>query len=87
MKMLTPKGLMPVRTLMGGVSNYRKCFRDPSIRLRPINSLHRKDAKLSFKPGMETIVREVLAELGAPSILVFPDFDAIADSSLSFLPY
>ena len=33
---------------------------------------------------MERIVRELLAELAAPSILVFPDWDAVIDKSRPF---
>ena len=36
---------------------------------------------------MEVIVREILAELAVPPILVFPDWDAAADGSRPFHVY
>ena len=36
---------------------------------------------------METIVRTLLEELSAPPVLVYPDWDAVADNSRPFLLY
>ena len=36
---------------------------------------------------MEVFVRQLLDELAAPPILVFPDWDAVADSSRPFHVY
>ena len=36
---------------------------------------------------MEAIVGEILRELAAPPILIFPDCDAVADSSRPFRLY
>ncbi|MEO9747519.1 MAG: ribonuclease H family protein, partial [Marinobacter sp.] len=36
---------------------------------------------------MEDIVRQILAELAAPPILVFPDWDAVSDGSRPFHAY
>ena len=47
----------------------------------------RKGVKYKFTPAMEVIVREILVELAAPPILVFPDWDAAADGSLPFHVY
>ena len=41
-------------------------------------------AVFTFTPGMKRIVRELLAELAAPPILVFPDWDAVIDKSRPF---
>ena len=61
-----------VRALMGGINYYRKVLPDLSKRLRPINSLLRKGVKFAFTPAMEKLVREILAELATPPILVSP---------------
>ena len=72
---------------MGGISYYRKFLPDLSKRLRPINSLLRKGVKFPFTPAMEKLVRDTLAELATPPILVFPNWDAIADGSRPFHVY
>ena len=73
-----------VRALMGGINYYSNFLPDVSKRLRPINSLLRKGVKFAFTPAMEKLVREILAELATPPILVFPNWDAVADSSRPF---
>ena len=82
-----PTDVKQVRALMGGINYYRKILPDLSKRLRPINSLPRKGVKFAFTPAMEKIVREILAELATPPILVFPDWDAVADGSCPFHVY
>ena len=74
-------------TRLGGVGYYRKFLRGLSKRIRPITSLLRKRVKSEFTPAIEVIVREILAELAAPPILVFPDWDAVADGSRPFHVY
>ena len=76
-----------MRALLGGVGYYRKFLRDMSKRIRPVTSLLMKGVKFEFTLGMEIIVREILAELAAPPILVFPDWDAVADGSHPFHVY
>ena len=43
--------------------------------------------KYVFTPAKDVIVRQTLAELAAPPILVFPDWDAVADGSRPFYVY
>ena len=76
-KMVMPRDLKQVRALLGGVGYYRKFLRDLSKRIRPIALLLRNGATFEFMLAMEVIVREILAELDAPPILVFPDWDAV----------
>ena len=82
-----PRDLKQVRALLGGVGYYRKFLRELSKRIRPITSLVRKEVKFEFTPAMEVIVREILAELAAPPILVSPDWNAVADGSRPFHVY
>ena len=82
-----PRDLKQVRALLGGVGYYSKFLRDSSNWIRPITSLLRKGVKFEFTPAMEFIVREILAELATPPILVFPDWDAVADGSRPFHAY
>ena len=82
-----PTDVKQVGALMGSMNYYRKILSDLSKRFRPINSLLRKGVKFAFKPAMEKVVREILAELATPSILVFPNWDAVANGSLPFHVY
>ena len=66
--------------MLGGVGYCRKFLRDLSKRTRPITSL----LKFEFLPAMEVMVREILAELATPPILVSLDWDSVADGSRSF---
>ena len=56
-----------------GRCGYRKFLRDLSKRIGPITSVLRKGVQFEFTPAMEIIVRDILAELAAPPILVFSD--------------
>ena len=78
-KMTMPKNLNQVRALMGGGGYYRKFL--PNLSTDPLTALPRKGVKYVFTPAMEVIVRQILAELAAPPVLVFPDWDAVADGS------
>ena len=55
--------------------------------LKTLLSLLRKGVKFQFTPGMEKLVREILAELATPPILVFPNWDAVADGARPFHAY
>ena len=74
------KDVKQVRALICGINYYRICLPDLSKKLCPINSLLRKGVTFLFTPAMEKLVREILAELATPTILFFPDWDAVADS-------
>ena len=82
-----PTDVKQVRALMGGINYYRKCLPDLSKRLRPINSLLQKRVKFAFTPGMEKLVREILAELATPPILAFSNWDPVTDGSRPFHVY
>ena len=79
-----PRDPKQMRALLGGVGYYRKFLRDLSKRTRPITSLPRKGVKFEITSAMEVFVREIVAELASPPILVFPDWNAVADSSRPF---
>ena len=72
MKMSVPKNLKQVRSLLGDYSEYRKFLRDMAKRIWPIISLVKQGVKFVFTPAMETIVRELLAELSTPPVPVCP---------------
>ena len=55
-----PRDLKQLRSLLGGLSHYRK-FR-PDMRIRPITALLKEDVNVLFTPRMEVIVRDKLAE-------------------------
>ena len=79
-----PRNLKQLRSLLGGISYYRKFLPDMSKRIRPITALLKKGVIFSFTPSMEAIVRDILAELAAPPVLVFPDWGAVEDGSRPF---
>ena len=53
-------------------------------RIRPITALLKKGVAFDFTSTMKNTVRALLAELAAPPILVFPDWDAVIDTSRPF---
>ena len=86
-KMPMPSDLKQLRSLLGGLSYYKKCLADMAKRIRPITSLLKQGVKFVFTPPMETIVRTLLEELSAPPVLVYPNWNAVADNSRPFLLY
>ena len=73
-----------LRSLLGGLSCYRKFLPNMACRIRPITALLKKGAAFDFTSTMEDTVRALLAELAAPPVLVFPDWDAVIDTSRPF---
>ena len=74
-----PTDVKQVRALMDAINYYRDFLPDLSKGPRPINSLLRKGVEFLFTPAMEKLVRKILAEHATPPILVFPNWDAVAD--------
>ena len=79
-----PRDMEQFCTLLGGLSYYRKFLPNMAKRVRSFTSLLKKGAMFDFTPPMEATVRALLAELAAPLIPVFPDWDAIIDKSRPF---
>ncbi len=86
-KMPMPKTVKQLRALLGGLSYYRKFLPNLAKKIRSLSSLLKKEAKFVFTDDMESIVRGLLADLAAPPVLVYPDWDAVADGSRPFLLY
>ena len=84
-QMPMPRDVKQLRSLMGGLSYYRRFLKNMAKRVRPVTSLLKKGVPFAFTSEMETIVRELLAELAKPPILVFPDWDAVEDGTRPFL--
>ena len=83
-RMPMPTDIKQLRSLLGGLSYYRKFLPNMAHHIRPVTALLKKGAAFEFTPAMETTVRTLLAELAAPPILVFPDWDAVIDTSRPF---
>ena len=79
-----PSDIKQLRSLLGGLSYYRKFLPDMARRIGPFTALLKKGATFDFTPTMEDTVRVLLEELAAPPILVFPDWDAVTDKSRPF---
>ena len=75
-----------LRSLLGGLSYYRKFLPNMAHHIRPVTALLKKGAAFEFISAMEDTVRTLLAELAAPPILAFPDWDAVIDTSRPFPP-
>ena len=82
--MSMPRDIKQLRSLLGGLSYYRNFLPNMSKRVRPITALLKKGATFGFTPPIEETVRALLAELAAPPICVFPDWDAVIDKSRPF---
>ena len=83
-RMPMPRDIKQLRSLPGGLSYYRKFLPNMAKRVRPITALLKKGATFSFTPPLEEAIRALLAELTAPPILVFHDWDAVIDKSRPF---
>ena len=83
-RMPMPTDIKPLRSLLGGLSYYRKFLPNMAYHIRPVTALLKKGAAFEFASAMEDAVRILLAELAAPSILVFLDWDAVIDTSRPF---
>ena len=80
-RMPMPTDIKQFRSLLGGLSYYRKFLPNMARRIRPIATLLKKGVAFDFTSTMEDTVRALLAELAAPPIIVFPDWDAVIDTS------
>ena len=83
-RMSMPTDIKQLRSLLGGLSYYRKFLPNMAHHIRSVTALPKKGAAFEFTSAMEDTVRTLLAEFDAPSILVFPDWDAVIDKSRPF---
>ena len=65
-KLPMPNNVSELRSLLGGLSCYRKFLPNLSRRLQPITRLLKKDVLFSFDVEMEAVVREILKVLTKP---------------------
>ena len=79
-----PTDIKQLCSLLGGLSYYRKFRPNIARRIRPITVFLKKGVAFDFTSTMEDTVRALLAELAAPPILVFPDWDAVINTSRPF---
>ena len=82
--MLMPTDMKQLRSLLGGLSYYRKFLPNMARRIHPTTALLKKGIAFDFTSTMEDTVRALLAELAAPPILVFLDWDTVIDTSRPF---
>lgn len=79
-EMSIPRDIKQVRALVGGIGHNRNIGHVVLKRTRPITTFLHKGANLFFTPP-EVIVPEMLTELAALLLLVFPEWEAVADGS------
>ena len=83
-RMPMPTNIKQLRSLLGGLSFYRKFLSNMASHIRSITALLKEGVAFDFTSAMEDIVRALLAELAAPPILVFLDWDAVIVTSRPF---
>ena len=83
-RMPMPTDIKQLRSLRRGLSYYRRFLPNMARHIRPITALLKKGAAFDFTSAMGDTVRALLAELAAPPIRVFPDWDAVIDTSRPF---
>ena len=80
-KMPPPANVKLLRSLLGGLSYYRKFLKNLASKVRPLNALLKQGVQFKYTPSMITMVKSLLHDLSRPPILVFPDWDAVEDNS------
>lgn len=80
-EMPSPATVKQLRSLLGGLSYYRKFLPNLSVKLRSLNALLKQGVKFAYTNNMKVIVKALLAVLSSSPTLVFPDWDAVADRS------
>ena len=83
-RMPMPTDIKQLRSLLGGLRYYRKFLPNMAHHIRPVTALLKEGAAFEFTSAMKDTVRALLAELAALPILVFPDWDAVIDTSRPF---
>ena len=84
---IMPNNVSELRSLLGGLSYYRKFLPTLSRRLQQVTKLLIKGVYFAFTAEMETAIREILQVLTKPPLLVYPDFEAVRDGSRKFRLY
>ena len=79
-----PTDIKQLRSLIGGLSHYRKFLPNMARHIRPITALLKESVACDFTSTMVDTVHALLAELAAPPIVFFPDWDAVIDTSRPF---
>ena len=82
-----PANISQLRSLLGGISYYRRFLPDLATRLRPIHRLLKRNTPFDFTPDMELLIKAILTDLSNPPVLVFPDWNAAQDGSRKFRLY
>ena len=80
-----PKDLKQLRPLLRVLFYNKKILAEMAKRIRPINSLLTEGVKYRVMPAMGVIVRNRLEERSAPTIWVYPAWDAVAENRRRFL--
>ena len=83
-RMPIPTDIKQLHSLLGGLSYYREFLPNMACRIRPMTALLKKGVAFDYISTMKDTVRALLAELAAPPILIFPDWDAVIDTSRPF---
>ena len=82
-----PRNTKQLRSLLGGISYFRKYIANMSTRLRPVNALLKQGVKFVYSQAAESIIRQLLQEVATAPVLVYPDWHAVADNSRPFCLY
>ena len=76
MKLPMPTNVSQLRSLLGGLSYYKKFLIGMTAPTKSLNSLLKKGVKFIFTPEHTNIVHALLEQLTSLDVLAFPDFPA-----------
>eukprot|EP00752_Nemacystus_decipiens_P007106 g6368.t1 len=80
-QMPSPSNVRQLRSLLGGLSYYRKFLPNLAVKVRPLTSLLKQGVSFEYPDSMKAIVKTLLAHLSTSPVFVFPDWDVTADGS------
>ena len=84
-----PAGIIPNETKAESLTKIPLPTDQKQLRLRDMAKQIRskQGVRFPFIPALKTIVRKQLAELSTPPVIAYPRWDAVSDTSHSFLLY
>ena len=84
LQMPMPTSVSALRSVIGGLSYYRRYLPRLSAILKPITALLKKGVKFEFTSENEGILRKLLQQLASPLVLAFPDYPAAVSGERPF---
>ncbi|CAB1106363.1 unnamed protein product [Ectocarpus sp. CCAP 1310/34] len=77
-----PTNVSQLRSLLGSLSYYRKFLKNMSAKVKPINAMLKKGAKIAFTADDVAVVRKGI--LSGPEVLAFPCYEGAISGKRPF---